>query len=81
MKDLHHNIKLSNGYRFDLKMWSLFPKQSNCISFFLDEETTQSWNLKFYTDATPTGCGGTNMECGFMVNLIKTWFLQVVKPQ
>lgn len=58
VKDLHHHVKLSNECRLDLKMWSLFLKQWNGISFFLDEETTQSDNLKFYTDATPTGYGG-----------------------
>lgn len=58
VKALHHHVKLSNECRLDLKMWSLFLKQWNGISFFLDEHETMASDLQFFTDATPNGFGG-----------------------
>jgi hypothetical protein len=39
-------------------MWSLFLRQWNGVSFFLDDNITLAADLYIYTDATPTSFGG-----------------------
>ena len=57
VKMLHHHVKLNQECRLDIKMWSMFLRQWNGVSFFLDNQETEASNLQFYTDATPIGFG------------------------
>jgi hypothetical protein len=54
----HHYVTLSAAVRSDLNMWSLFLRQWNGASFFLDDDITMAADLCIYTDATPTSFGG-----------------------
>ena len=48
VKELHHNVKITNECRLDLRMWSLFLEQWNGIPFFLDDEETSANQLQFF---------------------------------
>ena len=39
-------------------MWTMFLKQWNGVSFFLDQQETDGEAMQFFTDATPSGFGG-----------------------
>lgn len=58
VKLLHHHVKLTHECRLDMQMWSMFLKQWNGVSFFLDHHETEGTTMQFYTDATPIGFGG-----------------------
>ena len=58
VKRLHHYVKISKECRLDIKMWAMFLKQWNGVSFFLDQQETDGSTMQFFTDATPTGFGG-----------------------
>ena len=55
----HHHIRLTNGFREDVKMWQIFLKDWNGTSLFLNSFWENSTNLSLYTDASGTlGFGG-----------------------
>ena len=55
----HHHIRLTNGFREDVKMWQIFLKDWNGTSLFLNSFWEHSTNLSLYTDASGTlGFGG-----------------------
>ena len=55
----HHHIRLTNGFREDVKMWQNFLKDWNGTSFFLNPCWENSAELSLYTDASGTlGFGG-----------------------
>ena len=58
VKELFHHVTLTAAVRSDLNMWSLFLRQWNGASFFLDDDITLAADLQLYTDATPTSFGG-----------------------
>ena len=58
VKKLHHYVKISQECRLDIKMWTMFLKQWNGVSFFLDQQETDGEAMQFFTDATPSGFGG-----------------------
>lgn len=58
-KQLHHFVHLTAECREDLKMWALFLKNWNGVSFFKESMCTTSNELELYTDASSTiGHGG-----------------------
>lgn len=55
----HHHIRLTNGFREDIKMWQIFLKDWNGTSLFLNPSWENSAELSLYTDASGTlGFGG-----------------------
>ena len=57
--NLNYYVSLSPECREDLKMWHIFLKQWNRVSFFYDTLTTSSDDLVLFTDAASTlGFGG-----------------------
>ena len=55
----HHHIRLTNGFREDVKMWQNFLKDWNGTSLFLNPCWENSAELSLYTDASGTlGFGG-----------------------
>ena len=55
----HHHIRLTNGFRVDVKMWKIFLKDWNGTSLFLNPCWENSAELSLYTDASGTlGFGG-----------------------
>ena len=55
----HNHIRLTNGFREDVKMWQIFLKDWNGTSLFPDSFWENSSNLYLYTDASGTlGFGG-----------------------
>ena len=47
----HHHIRLTNGFREDVKMWQNFLKEWNGTSLFLNPCWENSAELSLYTDA------------------------------
>lgn len=58
VKELHYRVKLTEECRADLNMWSIFLRNWNGVSFFLDDQVTLSADLHLYTDATQVAFGG-----------------------
>jgi hypothetical protein len=59
VNNLNYYVSLSPECREDLKMWHIFLKQWNRVSFFYDTLTTSSDDLVLFTDAASTlGFGG-----------------------
>ncbi|XP_071171222.1 uncharacterized protein [Mytilus edulis] len=59
VNNLNYYVTLSAECRDDLKMWYIFLKQWNCVSFFYDTFTTNSADFELFTDAASTlGFGG-----------------------
>ena len=59
VNNLNHYVSLSPECRKDLKMWYIFLKQWNRVSFFYDALATSSDDLVLFTDAASTlGFGG-----------------------
>ena len=55
----HHHIRLTNGFREDVKMWQNFLKDWNGTSLFLNPCWENSAELSLYTDVSGTlGFGG-----------------------
>ena len=57
-KKLHHRIQINNECRLDLAMWSLFLRNWNGVSFFINDNITKAADIQLYTDATQTSFGG-----------------------
>ena len=59
VNNLNYYVSLSPKCREDLKMWHIFLKQWNRVSFFYDVLTISSDDLVWFTDAVSTfGFGG-----------------------
>lgn len=58
VKELHHHVTLTAAVRSDLAMWSVFLKNWNGVSFFLDDQVTPAVDMELYTDATLTSFAG-----------------------
>ncbi|CAG2187298.1 unnamed protein product [Mytilus edulis] len=54
VNNLNYYVTLSAECRDDLKMWYIFLKQWNCVSFFYDTFTTNAADFELYTDAAST---------------------------
>ncbi|CAG2187291.1 unnamed protein product [Mytilus edulis] len=68
VNNLNYYVTLSAECRDDLKMWYIFLKQWNCVSFFYDTFTTSAADFELYTDAASAlGFGGTSRDIGFVV--------------
>ena len=55
---LHHHVYINKACRSDMHMWSLFLKQWNGVSFFINDNITQSADMQLYTDATDRSFAG-----------------------
>ena len=66
VNNLNHYVSLPPECREDLKMWHIFLKQWNRVSFFYDTLTTSSDDLVLFTDAAPT--------LGFRGYFQRRWF-------
>ena len=66
VNNLNYYVSLSPECREDLKMWHIFLKQWNRVSFFYDTLTTSSDDLVLFTDAAST--------LGFGVYFQGIWF-------
>ena len=67
VNNLNHYVSLPPECREDLKMWHIFLKQWNRVSFFYDTLTTSSDDLVLFTDAASTlGFGDISREDGLV---------------
>lgn len=58
VRELHYHIKLTEECRADMNMWSIFLKNWNGVSFFLDDHITLAADIHLFTDATQDAFGG-----------------------
>jgi hypothetical protein len=58
VKKLCHFVSLSSAVRLDLKMWHELLQHWNGVSLFLDVQTTNSFHMELFTDASSIGFGG-----------------------
>ncbi|XP_034086278.1 uncharacterized protein LOC117555511 [Gymnodraco acuticeps] len=59
VKNLHDRVVLDEGFRSDLRFWSLLLDHWNGITFFYDDIVYSSDSMRLFTDAAPSvGFGG-----------------------
>ena len=58
VKELHHYVKLDAEVRLDIDMWQKFLSNWNRVSFFLNDNITNSADMHLYTDSTDKAFAG-----------------------
>ena len=71
VKELHHYVKLDAEVRLDIGMWQKFLSNWNRVSFFLNDNITNSADMHLYTDSTDKAFAGIYYH---------KWFLSEFPP-